>query len=170
MEDGRRANLFNERMSTQNSFGQLYAADAGRKIKEEAIREEQRTLRDIEKKFKSDDDRERMKQETRKREILRSVEVNRELDERKKQAKEIERANGIKMRLKFEEENRVEEAKKAKLLREKQVVSKATREMLDAQVSVRMQGVKNEAALTALEVALNRVSAMVYCDACTPFL
>ena len=155
-EEERRANAFTERMAVQSSFGDKYEQDAGRKIKEEAIREEQRTLRDIEKKFKADDDRERMKVENRKRELQKSIQVNRGLDERKKSEIEADREKDRKLKLKYEMDNRADEIKRKKELQDKQLKIEKTRSMLDEQVAIRMRAVKNESALTQLEVSLNR--------------
>lgn len=156
MEEKRRASAFSERMSTQASFGDLYEREAGKKLKEEAIREEQRILRDIEKKFRSDDERERMKVETRKRELMKSMEVNRQLEDQKRIAKEQERENDRNRRLKIEADLRVEEERKQLLLREKMAKQQAIKDQLDAQLATRMQGKKNESMLTPLEASLNR--------------
>lgn len=143
-------------MAVQSSFGDKYEQDAGRKIKEEAIREEQRTLRDIEKKFKADDDRERMKIENRKRELQKSIQVNRGLDERKRLEIEADKEKDRKLKLKYEMDNRADEVKRRKELQEKQLKIEKTRSMLDEQVAIRMRAVKNESALTQLEVSLNK--------------
>ena len=156
MEEKRRANAFSERMSTQASFGDLYEREAGKKLKDEAIREEQRILRDIEKKFRSDDERERMKVETRKRELMKSMEVNRQLEDQKRIAKEQERENDRNRRLKIEADLRVEEERKQLFLREKMAKQQAIKDQLDAQLATRMQSKKNESMLTPLEASLNR--------------
>jgi hypothetical protein len=155
-EEERRANAFSERMSSQASFGDLYEREAGKKLKEEAIREEQRILKDIEKKFRSDDERERMKVETRKRELLKSMEVNRQLEDQKRMVKEQERVNDHNRRLKIEADLRAEEGRKQLFLREKMVKQQAIKDQLDAQLAMRMQGKKNESMLTPLEASLNR--------------
>jgi len=155
-EEERRANAFSDRMSAQSSFGDLYEKEAGKKLKEDAIREEQRILRDIEKKFRADDERERMKVETRKKELLKSMEVNRGLENQKQRAKEMERENDRRLRLKFESDLKIDEERKQAMLRAKMTKQQAIKDELDAQMAFRMHGKKNESMLTPLEASLNR--------------
>jgi hypothetical protein len=149
-------------MSTQASFGEKYEAEAGKKLKEEAIREEQRILRDIEKKFKQDDEKERLKVENRRKELLRSQEVNKNLDEMKRTAKEREKANDLQLKIKYENDNMLESKKMQIQTQEKMIKIKQTRDALDAQVLMKTNSKRNEASLTPLEISLNKVNTFLF--------
>ena len=148
-------------MSTQASFGEKYEAEAGKKLKEEAIREEKRILRDIEKKFKMDDEKERLKVENRRKELLRSQEVNKSLDEMKRMAKEREKANDLQLKIKYENDNMLESKKMQIQAQEKMIKIKQTRDALDAQVYMKTNSKRNEASLTPLEISLNKVNTFI---------
>ena len=148
-------------MSTQASFGEKYEAEAGKKLKEEAIREEKRILRDIEKKFKMDDEKERLKVENRRKELLRSQEVNKNLDEMKRMAKEREKANDLQLKIKYENDNMLESKKMQIQAQEKMIKIKQTRDALDAQVYMKTNSKRNEASLTPLEISLNKVNTFI---------
>ena len=155
-EDEKRANEFSNRMASQASKGEAYAASAGKKMKEDMIREEQRTLREIEKKYRLDDEREREKREKRKNDLVQAMAINKQLGENRRIEQQQEKDRERQLKLKYENDNRVEDERQRKMAHEKHMRIKEMREALDDQVNLRMQSKRNESALTALEISLNK--------------
>ena len=128
-------------------------------MKEAAILEEKRTLAEVEKKYRADEERERMKVENRRKEATKSRDFNNWLIQKKMKEKEDERIADIALRQKYLSDNEIQRSKdlESQMLHKQKITN--TREYLDKQIQEVRTNRKNEYALTPLEVKLNKVNA-----------
>ena len=82
--------------------------------------------------------------------------INKQLGENRRIEQQQEKDRERQLKLKYENDNRVEDERQRKMAHEKHMRIKEMREALDDQVNLRMQSKRNESALTALEISLNK--------------
>ena len=140
-------------MAGQAARGDAYAATAGKKLKDEMIAEEQRTMREVQKKYRLDDEKERQKKEDHRKALVEAMEINREMGEKRRMQQQQEKERDRELKLKYQNDNRIEDERQRKIAQEKSMRIKEMRDALDEQVLFRMSGKRNESSLTPLEIS-----------------
>ena len=129
-EEQARANEFKARLDALNRISGNYQSQVGARLQQEKVNilcslftlflqkgflnqelNEHRTMQEVQKRVQEDEERERRKAETRKKEILRSFEFNTQLVDNKRQEKEQQRREEVQARLRLEQSVAEQEAK-----------------------------------------------------------
>jgi len=155
-EQARRENEFKEKMDRQAKAMSRFADGAGAAAQAAREAEADLTASNMEKKYRADEEKERVKEEHRRREMQKSLIANQMIVDRKKQEAAEARAQDRALGERFRRERSEEEIQRAEDLRVKREKMRAMRSMLDDQMAIRAQGVKDEGSLTNLEANLNK--------------
>jgi hypothetical protein len=155
-EDKRRKDEFNAKMERQEKAMSRFAGGAGAQAKAKAEKESNSTQSAIDKKYRMEEERERVKQEKRDLEQAKSMQANATIVERKRREKEMQLQADRDMGAKFQREKSQQEQERVDERTAKLEKMRKVREMLDAQVGAKQQGVRDLGALTNLESNLNK--------------
>ena len=119
-------------------------------------------MQEMEKKFKVDDERERSRRETCKKEAIKNMHVNLQLMENKKLTKEKEKDNDKRLKLKYENDMKIMMNEQRIAIKEKFAKARLTREYLDTQVFMKSQNRLSESLLSQREIAFNKVLHLIF--------
>ena len=155
-EQARREREFQEKMDRQAQAMSRFADGAGAQQAAARATEEKLTQSLIEKKYREDEEREQRKRDHRAKEMAKSLRANAEIVERKRREKELERERDRELGARFQKEREDEIIERNESRQRQLEKMRAMRDMLNDQVNVRAQGVKDHGALTNLEVNLNK--------------
>jgi len=155
-EEKARAMAFKGRVDALKAIEAAYENQAGAAIATMQKQTELRTNANMEQKLREDEEKERLKQEKRRRDIEKSRAFNLTLIEKKKEEKERLRQADINQRVKFEKDFAVyNQQEKSKADKKKMDMDKI-KAQLDAQVEVRHRNNRDKSALSEIEIELNK--------------
>ncbi len=157
-EEHARAHAFQSRMDALSNIANNYESRVGAKLKQEFADNERNVHLALKEKERQDEEKERVKAETRKQQSMLSAEFNIAMMEKKRQEKERERMESLERRLRLEQELVEQKRKEREAADAKKLRMLEMKANLDRQVSQKNSAKGRElTGLSDIELNMNKV-------------